>query len=125
MHYSMNWDKHFQEELEEKLKRCPFCGGKARYSEDEYGHDVAECQNCGANVLAHSIEEAIEKWNARFDEECKSFDEITKTLVESARQRFCMAFAWDGATGADTERMILKYALEIYLAQQRRKSDGR
>lgn len=121
----MIWNEDLRKEQEEKLKRCPLCGGKAKLIDDDYNRDCAYCENCDASVPGHSVEEAIEKWNARFDEESKSFDEITKTLVESARQRFCMAFDWDGATGADTERMILKYALEIYLAQQRRKSDGR
>lgn len=63
-----------------KLKRCPFCGGKAKFA--DYGEkDIAEpfedwnveCQRCGILALipgeepgcVTTKEEAAEKWNRR------------------------------------------------------------
>ncbi len=57
-------------ELKSDLKPCPFCGGRADCSDNEYGDDTVECQKCGASVYAsgEGKDGARERWNCRYDE---------------------------------------------------------
>lgn len=54
-----------------KLKRCPFCGGKAVdiESEDSSIEEpiyYIECTKCGASTYAeYTLDEAISDWNRR------------------------------------------------------------
>ncbi len=50
--------------MENKLKPCPFCGGKARHFEClEY---VVKCLDCDAEgPIRETVEAAIEAWNRR------------------------------------------------------------
>ena len=55
-----------------KLLNCPFCGGEAKYSDNElehYGLDVpgVECVECYTRNFANTKDEAIEAWNGRTD----------------------------------------------------------
>lgn len=55
-----------KEEMEEELKPCPFCGGKAKISKDITGPTEVWCCNCLTNTGLQSTEDhAIKKWNAR------------------------------------------------------------
>ena len=53
------------------LKRCPFCGGKARHgiyndTEDYLDHDYIYCEVCGnRSAYTDSTEQAADLWNAR------------------------------------------------------------
>ncbi len=53
--------------MTEKLKPCPFCGGKARVKcsikEDLWGVACYKCECC--TKVFFSEEEAIEAWNRR------------------------------------------------------------
>ena len=56
----------------EKLKPCPFCGGKANGPTDWWPHMIA-CEICGAIVKGFDfaedgMREAVEKWNRRAEE---------------------------------------------------------
>ena len=61
--------------MNEKLKHCPFCGGKAQY---EYQSDsvadgehwvMVQCQSCCANSgYFQSEQSATEAWNTRVDD---------------------------------------------------------
>ena len=52
-----------------ELKKCPFCGGKARLTYDTYGSRYVyyvQCDNvsCGIVTWIHTTEEeAVEAWN--------------------------------------------------------------
>lgn len=53
-----------------KLKRCPFCGGKAAWSDGEqktkYGNEQVYCTNCWCITAPEgSKEEAAANWNTR------------------------------------------------------------
>lgn len=54
-------------EMMSELKRCPFCGGKARLmTYDTYGSHYVKCDNvsCGIVTWIHTTEEeAVEAWN--------------------------------------------------------------
>lgn len=55
----------------DKLKPCPFCGGRAEtnYAEFDYNFFGVSCQICGAYVYDYTSEDAaIEKWNRRINE---------------------------------------------------------
>ena len=58
--------------MENKLKHCPFCGGKGSLEsicilETEYS---VQCESCGASgVYADKKKEAIEVWNRRTSNE--------------------------------------------------------
>lgn len=57
----------------DKLKPCPFCGGTAMVSLNSVYGFVPWCENpdCILNDLTHgynSVEEAIEAWNRRVEE---------------------------------------------------------
>lgn len=64
--------------MDEKLKPCPFCGGKAniivvephkhflaKFMPDYEGGAFVECSGCTCALSAESREEAIEAWNRR------------------------------------------------------------
>ena len=55
---------------ENKLKRCPFCGGKAVLVEDKkryYKYHVV-CYQCGTRTIKEHISTiAIDRWNMRAD----------------------------------------------------------
>lgn len=64
-------------EVKEKLKPCPFCGGKIKLDEDDFY--MFCCDKCGAGItFAKELEdgtatdcnkkESIEKWNRRANE---------------------------------------------------------
>lgn len=54
---------------EQKMKPCPFCGGKAKLMNMGFPHWVC-CENCGAKVHGRTFYEkdSIEAWNRRFVE---------------------------------------------------------
>jgi len=60
----------------EKLKRCPFCGGKAKLEEITSLEPWIECKQCGVRVMVKTIyrafkdteENAIKQWNTRYGE---------------------------------------------------------
>ena len=62
------------ENFTEKLKSCPYCGGKAEYK--DFAPDIIdmlniyqiECADCGIYLINNvSEEEAIEAWNPRVE----------------------------------------------------------
>ena len=65
--------------MQNNLKSCPFCGGKAfSYSikphkhsllnfPDHNGSGYVECSSCSAAVAADTKEKAEELWNRRVD----------------------------------------------------------
>lgn len=67
---------HVEEEVMEKLKPCPFCGGKAElYESEAYNLETEEkeeqirffamCEECTALVCGLSKKVAAERWNRR------------------------------------------------------------
>lgn len=54
------------EKVNDKLKPCPFCGGKPydNYT-DTFGYWYITCINCHAQIHARKRKEAIESWNRR------------------------------------------------------------
>lgn len=51
--------------MNEELKPCPFCGGKAMshpYSKDDF---TIYCKDCKAEIGWREKEEAIKAWNTR------------------------------------------------------------
>lgn len=57
----------------DKLKPCPFCGGKAYLASNCYAQNYVRCPNCGATVWGKDSEEPSEKqiakiWNTRAKE---------------------------------------------------------
>ena len=57
-----------------ELKKCPFCGEKARtfqndplHKNDELFYVYGVLCECGASILKNSMEDAIEAWNRRYD----------------------------------------------------------
>lgn len=68
-----------------KPKKCPFCGGELRIEQQFYGdgHDagyIIECHNCLATVEGafNSVEDAVEWWNRRYEEEGEDNNMIIK-----------------------------------------------
>ena len=49
----------------EKLKPCPFCGGKAIW--EHYGRWFVECEKCGATISADSQQGVFDLWNERYE----------------------------------------------------------
>ena len=52
-----------------KLKPCPFCGGKAKFSEDkDYQIYSVNCTECDAGTNSYGIKrDAIDAWNKRIE----------------------------------------------------------
>lgn len=60
--------------MKPELKPCPFCGGEshsgfyaARHKIDEYY--MVMCWNCFARTIGETVDEAIEAWNRRVEDE--------------------------------------------------------
>lgn len=71
--------------MNEKLKSCPFCGGRAELfgNEDSKGFYV-KCLHCEAVDVFHSLEEAIAAWNKRpFEDMVRS---VMKKLSKDVRR---------------------------------------
>ena len=55
--------------MREKLKKCPFCGGKAIVTKDVFNDNemiYVICENCWANSgFCDKEDKAIRKWNKR------------------------------------------------------------
>lgn len=69
---------------EEKLKPCPFCGGKAYANETDWKgwwHGWVICEKCGAKIEKQTKDEAIEAWNKRVPQRTwtqKVYDDFEK-----------------------------------------------
>lgn len=50
----------------QKLLKCPFCGGEAKY-ENIDGYYYTVCDECGARNFAFTKEQACDEWNSRVD----------------------------------------------------------
>jgi Lar family restriction alleviation protein len=60
----------------EQLKKCPFCGGEAKWG--NVLHNYIECKECGFETIWYETEaEAIKIWNTR-----KPKDRIVERLEE-------------------------------------------
>ena len=61
--------------MAEKLKPCPFCGGKANLRLDT-GHYIVECPTCHAEIWHWQEEpsDAIADWNRRATTQLTLFD---------------------------------------------------
>jgi len=68
--------------MKEKLKRCPFCGGKAKIQKHyELERYKVECVDCLAGISYYkSEEEALVTWNKRRCE-CKEENEEIKNKI--------------------------------------------
>lgn len=52
--------------MKEKLKPCPFCGGKPYVEKDTEDNMTVDCQECFASgPFSYTEEEAIKAWNRR------------------------------------------------------------
>lgn len=52
-----------------KLKKCPFCGGKAEMSEiDQFNDCEILCTKCFCGTSLGKQDETILRWNSRMDE---------------------------------------------------------
>ena len=63
-----------------KLKPCPFCGGEARWVNDD--ESWIKCSYCGVETMYFDdTQEAIEAWNRR-----EPIDEIVEQLEERKQE---------------------------------------
>ena len=85
-------------EYTEKLKQCPFCGGKACVGILFCGWMGIMCTNCYACMLSdrtmndeYQVEEAVENWNMRNDQQSAVYDEINTGIIcdMEPREKFC------------------------------------
>jgi hypothetical protein len=89
----------------EKLKPCPFCGGKARVGILFCGWMGIMCTNCYACMLSdrtmndeYQVKEAVENWNMRNNQyesinkkQSAIYDEINSGVIcdMEPREKFC------------------------------------
>ena len=84
-------------EVKEKLKPCPFCGGKIKLDEDDFY--MFCCDKCGAGItFAKELEdgtatdcnkkESIEKWNRRANEPTAYDPDKVVGILKELRDRF-------------------------------------
>lgn len=49
----------------EELRGCPFCGGPAKYIDEDSLHVRVQCQYCGTMTKALDKEHVTRMWNQR------------------------------------------------------------
>lgn len=54
----------------EELKKCPFCGGEAKFYKvyDFVNRYVVKCTKCYIRIVGFRKEDVIEAWNRRAEE---------------------------------------------------------
>ena len=77
--------------VSDELKQCPFCGGEAELSEDEFfcRYSVA-CTECGAGTDAYGNErDAMDAWNKRIEPTFTSdeLDTIRRNIRDCRSER--------------------------------------
>jgi hypothetical protein len=50
----------------DKLKSCPFCGGKVEFEIYLFQSNAIVCHYCHVKLKRHREEEAVRNWNMRF-----------------------------------------------------------
>ena len=57
-------------EVMEELKKCPFCGGEAKFYKvyDFVNRYVVKCTKCYIRIVGFRKEDVIEAWNRRAEE---------------------------------------------------------
>ena len=75
-----------------ELKKCPFCGGEARFVETYIDNGFCECKNgCVEQCKTMSKKEAIQEWNTR-----KPVDDVVEALEKRLEEQFKLyAIAFD------------------------------
>lgn len=62
-----------EENKREKLKPCPFCGGKAQVYQDYTSHYLVQCTKCGITTLHYGdTQSPKDVWNRRTKNERKT-----------------------------------------------------
>lgn len=87
--------------MENELKPCPFCGGKAELSDAGYKckdgkkRFVVRCSKCGTSrcVKPKPINQAAADWNERAENEELKF---TREFIHEHGLEFALASAWRG-----------------------------
>ncbi len=70
--------------MSDKLKPCPFCGGKAMISGCDGGEWIVICNVCDASIGYKGTErEAIEEWNCRIE------PTFTTDEIDAIRRNVC------------------------------------
>ena len=88
--------KEYFSEVEQmaELKKCPFCGGEAKFLKNGAGCFQVYCDNCEVRQYAYAHkdkEEAIESWNNRATEaeiRAQAIDEA----VEEMKRWICVTY---------------------------------
>ena len=67
--------------MKNKLKKCPFCGGKAQHIADGGDHWI-ECKDCKTTSKCYHPEaDAIDAWNQRADHISQSVKKVETTFT--------------------------------------------
>lgn len=69
--------------MSDKLKPCPFCGGKAKVYWNVWSYEFVKCETCGATTGEFADNKgSIRAWNMRAQPEftLDELDEIRKAL---------------------------------------------
>lgn len=116
--------------MTEELKPCPFCGGRAIFSDTPKGYRVqciARSNGCPVNMRTHytlSRREAIDAWNTRTDAALSALPggEVGDRREKIARAMFLADYSDDGhANDAETPDSLMPfnwpYARDKYLAR--------
>lgn len=104
--------------MTDKLKPCPFCGGKAYYYY-ERGNDSIVCEECGAKLtyfdFGDANDELVKQWNARpiEEEQGERIKHLQKKRVEALGQNYKNAFNIQKYALKENSR--LRQALEVIL----------
>ncbi len=71
--------------MSEELKRCPFCGGKAKLFENEWGEEdheehVIQCEKCPVDISSELISAWDETEDGIKEKKIKSRQELKKLI---------------------------------------------
>jgi Zn ribbon nucleic-acid-binding protein len=95
--------------MNNKLKPCPFCSGKAKIHYDYSNFALVQCSKCGIGTLHKPNEvDVVKDWNTR-----KPMDKVVKHLEETREKDIPKINNTTTTRDEKVYKLAMSYAIDI------------